>query len=67
MTTADQDVPKPLSSADRATPQITSAAAPSALRLMLALEDFEAPAKRYIPRPIFGGLEIFQRKHQTQC
>ena len=54
MTTADQDVPKSLSSADRATPQITSAAAPSALRLMLALEDFEAPARRYIPRPIFG-------------
>lgn len=54
MSTADQDPPKPLSSADRATPQITSAAAPSALRLMLALEDFEGPAKRYIPRPIFG-------------
>lgn len=45
---------KPLSSADRATPQLTSAAAPAALRLMLALEDFEAPARRYIPRPIYG-------------
>jgi L-lactate dehydrogenase (cytochrome) len=44
----------PLSSADRATPQITSASAPPALRLMLALEDFEAPARRYIPRPIYG-------------
>ena len=45
---------KPLSSADRTTPQLTSAAAPPALRLMLALEDFEAPARRYIPRPIYG-------------
>ena len=45
---------KPLSSADRATPQITSANAPPALRMMLALEDFEAPARRYIPRPIYG-------------
>lgn len=39
------------SSADRATPQRARIAA---LRLMLALEDFEEPARRYIPRPIFG-------------
>jgi len=45
---------KPLSSGDRGTPQITSANAPPALRMMLALEDFEAPARRYIPRPIYG-------------
>jgi L-lactate dehydrogenase (cytochrome) len=45
---------KPLSSGDRATPQITSANAPPALRMILALEDFEAPARRYIPRPIYG-------------
>ena len=45
---------QPFSSADRATPQITSANAPPALRMMLALEDFEAPARRYIPRPIYG-------------
>jgi L-lactate dehydrogenase (cytochrome) len=44
----------PLSSADRAAPHLISAAAPPALRLMLALEDFEAPARRYIPRPIYG-------------
>ena len=36
---------QPFSSADRATPQITSANAPPALRMMLALEDFEAPAR----------------------
>ncbi len=51
MSTAQQQPP---SSADRATPHITSASAPPALRLMLALEDFEAPARRYIPRPIYG-------------
>ncbi len=42
------------SSSDRAAPHRISAAAPRALRMMLALEDFEAPARRYIPRPIFG-------------
>ncbi len=51
MLTTQQNI---LSSADRATPQLTSASAPPALRLMLALEDFEAPARRYIPRPIYG-------------
>ena len=51
MLTTQQNI---LSSADRATPQLTSAAAPPALRQMLALEDFEAPARRYIPRPIYG-------------
>jgi L-lactate dehydrogenase (cytochrome) len=54
MTNTQAQPNKPLSSADRATPQLTSAAAPPALRLMLALEDFEAPARRYIPRPIYG-------------
>jgi L-lactate dehydrogenase (cytochrome) len=43
-----------LSSADRAAPHLISATAPRALRLMLALDDFEAPARRYIPRPIYG-------------
>jgi L-lactate dehydrogenase (cytochrome) len=46
--------PASLSSADRSAPHLISAAAPPALRLMLALEDFEAPARRYIPRPIYG-------------
>lgn len=49
-----------LSSAERFASQRTGAAAPPdkplprALRNMLALEDFEAPARRRIPRPIFG-------------
>ncbi|MGE0556806.1 MAG: alpha-hydroxy acid oxidase [Burkholderiales bacterium] len=47
-------VPNTLSSADRAAPHLISAAAPRSLRMMLALEDFEAPARRYMPRPIFG-------------
>jgi L-lactate dehydrogenase (cytochrome) len=29
-------------------------ALPRNLRMMLALEDFEAPARRYLPRPMFG-------------
>ena len=54
MSALDPQLTKPLSSADRAAPHLASAAAPRALRMMLALEDFEAPARRYIPRPIFG-------------
>src|SRR4051812_25252267 len=27
---------------------------PRSLRMMLALEDFEAPARRYLPRPMYG-------------
>ena len=34
-------------------PQI-DAGLPRALRKILALQDLEAPAKRYLPRPIFG-------------
>ena len=29
-------------------------ALPGCLRMMLALEDFEAPARRYLPRPMYG-------------
>jgi len=45
---------KILSSSDRGIPQLTSANAPPNLRMILALEDFEAPAQQYLPRPIFG-------------
>jgi L-lactate dehydrogenase (cytochrome) len=46
--------PATLSSADRTTPQLAAAMVPPHLRMMLALQDFEAPARRYMPRPIFG-------------
>ncbi|MBM3372450.1 MAG: alpha-hydroxy-acid oxidizing protein, partial [Betaproteobacteria bacterium] len=46
--------PASLSSADRTTPQLAAAMVPPHLRMMLALQDFEAPARRYMPRPIFG-------------
>jgi L-lactate dehydrogenase (cytochrome) len=52
--TANTPASATLSSADRAAPHLISATAPRALRLMLALDDFEAPARRYIPRPIYG-------------
>ena len=60
MSTSKQEVIDPLSSADPVTPPRTGAAArpdktpPRALRRMLALDDFEEAARRYIPRPIFG-------------
>ena len=65
MSTADQDLNRHLASGDRATPQLTSAAAPSALRLMLALEDFEQPARRYIPRPIYGYVSGGVERNKT--
>lgn len=51
---------EPVAAADQVTPARTGAAArpdkasPRVLRSILALDDFEAPARRYIPRPIFG-------------
>ncbi len=54
MSTLDPQLPKLPPAADRAAPHLTSATAPRALRMMLALEDFEAPARRHIPRSIFG-------------
>lgn len=60
MSNTRQELSNPVSSADPVTPVRTGAAArpdkaaPRILRSMLALDDFEAPARRYIPRPIFG-------------
>jgi L-lactate dehydrogenase (cytochrome) len=56
MTNASQQVGNSISSAER---PFDAAARPDAklprtLRRMLALEDFEDAARRYIPRPIFG-------------
>jgi L-lactate dehydrogenase (cytochrome) len=58
MSTSRQE--PPISSAHQVAQQRTGATArpdktpPRILRSMLALDDFEAPARRYIPRPIFG-------------
>jgi len=41
-------------SAEQAIPQRTWAAPPRSLRNVLSLDDLEEPARRYIPRPIFG-------------
>ena len=51
--TANANLTPTLSSADRTTSQC-AAAAPRLLRGVLALDDFEALARRRIPRPIFG-------------
>jgi L-lactate dehydrogenase (cytochrome) len=56
MTTGKQEMTNPLPSAQIVSgPSIRSdAKQPRVLRHMLALEDFEDAARRYIPRPIFG-------------
>ena len=60
MSDSRRELSEPIASADQAASRGTGAAAlpdktlPRALRGMLALDDFEAPARRYIPRPIFG-------------
>ena len=49
--------PEPIdsaASADHVTTARPDKTPPRVLRSMLALDDFEAPARRYIPRPIFG-------------
>ena len=60
MSNTRQELSDPVASANQLTPVRAHAAArpdkapPRVLRRMLALDDFEAPARRYIPRPIFG-------------
>jgi L-lactate dehydrogenase (cytochrome) len=58
MPDTDQPIAKPLASAEayrhsgaRAEPDKSL---PRNLRMMLALDDFEAPARRYLPRPMYG-------------
>jgi L-lactate dehydrogenase (cytochrome) len=36
------------------TGRVVDRSVPRALRMILALEDFEAPARRYLPRPMYG-------------
>ena len=57
-TTDDQQFAKPLESEEAyrhsgARPE-PDRSLPRSLRMMLALEDFEAPARRYLPRPMYG-------------
>ncbi|OGA41252.1 MAG: alpha-hydroxy-acid oxidizing enzyme [Betaproteobacteria bacterium RIFCSPLOWO2_12_FULL_62_13] len=59
MPTSEQELIDPVGSADQAAlPRIGAARSdktlPRALRGVLALDDFEEAARRYIPRPIFG-------------
>ena len=64
MSNTRQELSDPIPSASEVTPQLSNTTAgaaarpdktpPRILRGMLALDDFEAPARRYIPRPIFG-------------
>ncbi len=56
----NQEVAHPIASADDDSRRHTGARAPldktlpRRLRMMLALDDFEAPARRYLPRPMYG-------------
>ncbi len=50
----DSDTPSGEVNHQHPSPVAGRAAPPRILRRMLALDDFEAPARRYIPRPIFG-------------
>jgi L-lactate dehydrogenase (cytochrome) len=64
MSTTRQELSDSTSAAGEVKPQLTNPTAGAMarpdktplriLRSVLALEDFEAPARRYIPRPIFG-------------
>ena len=63
MSNTRQELSDPASSADQVAPrpgrrdaglETRDEALPRVLRMILALEDFEEPARRYLPRPIFG-------------
>ena len=56
MTTGKQELVDPAGSAEGAAPRSVGAAGevPRSVRRMLALDDFEAAARRHLPRPIFG-------------
>ena len=64
MSNTRQELSDSIPLADKVTPRLSNTTAgaaarpdqmpPRVLRSVLALDDFEAPARRYIPRPIFG-------------
>src|SRR5450631_2435474 len=60
MSNTRHELSNPLSAPNVGTRRHTGARAepdkslPRKLRMMLALEDFEEPARRYLPRPMFG-------------
>ena len=64
MSTTRQELSDSISAAGEVNPQLSNPTvgatarpdktSPRILRSVLALDDFEAPARRYIPRPIFG-------------
>ena len=65
MSTIKQELSDPLAAAGDVAPEVSELATgataarqdkapPRILRHMLALEDFEEPARRYLPRPMFG-------------
>src|SRR5688572_5381157 len=77
MTASKQELNSALPSGDQAARQAADTAAVSATRpprvlnRMLALEDFEEEARRYLPRPIFGfvsgGVESNVSRHNNRA
>src|SRR5512146_3083433 len=71
MSDRKQELREPVSSIDQAAAAGTSKVAlpdktlPRALRGILALDDFEEPARRYIPRPIFGYVSGGAETHSS--
>ena len=65
MSIAAQDLNDNLSMGSSARPANAAPVKRRVLRKILSLEDFEAPARRYIPRPIFGYIKSSAEREES--
>ncbi len=65
MSTASQDLNDSLPMTESASRAADAPPPPRALRGIISLDDFEAPARRYIPRPIFGYVKSASEREES--
>ena len=65
MSTASQDLNDSLPMTETASQVADSPLPPRNLRGIISLDDFEIPARRYIPRPIFGYVKSGSEREES--
>ena len=65
MSTASQDLNDSLPMTEAASRAADAPLPPRRLRGIISLDDFEAPARRYIPRPIFGYVKSGSEREES--
>jgi len=65
MSIASQNLNDSLPMTDAASRASDAPLPPRALRRIICLDDFEAPARRYIPRPIFGYVKAGSEREES--